>query len=78
MSDRMAAICGSYDSIKGYRQMRGRDFSRFAHNRLSVIPSRKISLESRFDLLTGLYEKVINVKADVAAVLVSATKRREW
>jgi hypothetical protein len=29
-------------------------------------------------LLTGLYEKVINVKADVAAVLVSATKRREW
>jgi hypothetical protein len=27
---------------------------------------------------TGFYEKVINVKADVAAVLVSATKRREW
>jgi hypothetical protein len=27
---------------------------------------------------TGLYEKVINVKADVAAVLVSATKHREW
>jgi hypothetical protein len=30
-------------------------------------------------LLTGLYEKVIKVKADVAAVLVSATQRfREW
>jgi hypothetical protein len=29
-------------------------------------------------VLTGFYEKVINVKADVAAVLVSATKRREW
>jgi hypothetical protein len=29
-------------------------------------------------VLTGLYEKVINVNADVAAVLVSATKRREW
>jgi hypothetical protein len=34
--------------------------------------------------ISGLYEKVINVKADVAAVLVSATilvsatKRREW
>jgi hypothetical protein len=29
--------------------------------------------------ITGLYEKVIKVKADVAAVLVSATQRfREW
>ena len=28
--------------------------------------------------ITGFYEKVINVKADVAAVLVSGTKRREW
>ena len=29
--------------------------------------------------ITGLYEKVINVKADVAAVLVSATQRfGEW
>jgi len=36
------------------------------------------SLETCLGLLTGLYEKVINVKADVAAVLVSATKRREW
>jgi hypothetical protein len=31
-----------------------------------------------YHLKTGLYEKVINVKADVAAVLVSATKHREW
>jgi hypothetical protein len=29
-------------------------------------------------LKTGFYEKVINVKADVAAVLVSAAKHREW
>jgi hypothetical protein len=29
--------------------------------------------------ITGLYEKVIKVKADLAAVLVSATQRfREW
>ena len=29
--------------------------------------------------ITGFYEKVIKVKADVAAVLVSATQRfREW
>jgi hypothetical protein len=35
-------------------------------------------LDEHIGLLTGLYEKVINVKADVAAVLVSATKRREW
>jgi hypothetical protein len=28
--------------------------------------------------MTGFYEKVIKVKADVAAVLVSSTKRREW
>jgi hypothetical protein len=40
--------------------------------------SSRFGLETRIGLLTGLYEKVINVKADVAAVLVSATKRREW
>ena len=40
--------------------------------------SGQARLETCFGLLTGLYEKVINVKADVAAVLVSATKRREW
>ena len=36
-------------------------------------------LDEHIGLLTGLYEKVINVKADVAAVLVSATQRfGEW
>jgi hypothetical protein len=43
-----------------------------------VLNPASISLKTRIGLLTGLYEKVINVKADVAAVLVSATKRREW
>jgi hypothetical protein len=28
--------------------------------------------------ITGLYEKVINVKADVAAVLVVSNEAREW
>ena len=35
-------------------------------------------LSERIIAISGLYEKVINVKADVAAVLVSAPKRREW
>ena len=65
---------------------REHDFSRYrrsvgdANRFRGVIPAiarNRLSM-SALALLTGLYEKVINVKADVAAVLVSATKRREW
>ena len=39
-----------------------------------MLGSRNVALS-----LLGFYEKVIKVKADVAAVLVSATQRfREW
>jgi hypothetical protein len=37
-----------------------------------------LALGEREIATAGLYEKVINVKADVAAVLVSATMHQEW
>jgi hypothetical protein len=35
-------------------------------------------LEKRYQAISGLYEKVKKVKADVAAVLARTTQLREW